>query len=116
MASAASSGLGICCRPNSRLVISITWCLADGQQDDPSCLGNTDTGGNVLTEKQLFNGNHIGLCHFQQLFRILIDDLQPGRKVHAGGGGDGTAVQKLKVITVTFHQTKADDAVTGVDS
>ena len=26
-------------------------CLTDGQQDDTSCLGNTDAGGDVLTEK-----------------------------------------------------------------
>ena len=49
--------------------------LANGQKDHASCLGNADAGGDILTEEQLFDGYHIGLCHFQKLLHILINDL-----------------------------------------
>ena len=90
--------------------------LPDRQEDHTSCLGNADTCGDVLAEEQLFNGYHIRLCHFQKLSHILIDDLQTGREIHACGGGDRAAAQKLKLAAIAFYQTKADDPVAGVNS
>ena len=35
--------------------------LPDGQQDHPPALGDADAGGDILTEKQFFDGHGIGL-------------------------------------------------------
>ena len=90
--------------------------LPDRQENNASCLGNTDTGGNILTEEQLFNGHHIRLCHLQQLHHVIVNDLQPPGKFRVGGCGNGTAVEQLKLPSLGIDQPKAGDAVAGVDS
>ena len=90
--------------------------LTNGQENDPSCLGNTDAGGDVLTEEQLFDGHHIRLGYLEKLPHVLVDDLESCGEIHTGGGGDGTAPQQLKFTSLGIHQAEADDAVTGVNA
>ena len=90
-------------------------CLADGQQNHTTALGNTNACGHVLTEKQLFNGHGIGLGLLQKLSHIFIDDLQPGGKIHAGRGGDGAAAPKGTIAPLGFHNAEACDPVAGID-
>ena len=90
--------------------------LPDGKQNHTPALGHTDAGGDILAEEQLFDGHHIGLCDPQQLYHIVIDDLQPPGKIRIGRCGDGTAAQQLKLPPVGFNEAEAGDAVARVDT
>ena len=90
--------------------------LPDGKEYHAPALGNADAGGDILAEKQLFNGHAIGLGHFQKLAHIFIDDFQPGGKIHPCRGGDGAAAHQTAIAPVRFHNAEAGDAVAGVDA
>ena len=90
--------------------------LPDGQQDHPPALGHIDAGGNVLAEEQLFDGNHIGLCHPEKLRHIVVDHFQTPGKVRIGRCGNGSAVEQPKLAALGIDETKAGNAVPGVDS
>ena len=96
--------------------INLQPCLTDGKENDPPTLGDPDAGGDILTEKQLFNCYHIRLRNLQKPAHILIDHFQPGGKIHAGRGSNGTAAQKLKLPPLPFNQPEAGNPVTGIDS
>ena len=89
--------------------------LADGQQDHATALGNANAGGHILPKKQLFDGNCIGLCLLQKLSHILIDDLQPGGKIHACRSGDGAAAAKGTIAPLGIHNAETGDPVAGID-
>ena len=90
--------------------------LPHSKKDHTPCLGNTNTGGDILSKEQLFDGHRVRLCHLQELSHILINDLQPGGKIHTRRGGDGTAAQKGTASPVCLYQSKTGDPITGVDS
>ena len=90
--------------------------LLDGKQNDTAALGDADAGGDVLTEEQLFNGHCFGLGNLQKLGHVVIDHLQPQRKVRTRRGGDGAVLQKAEIAALGIHNAEACDAVTGIDS
>ena len=90
--------------------------LPHSQKDHTPALGNTNAGSHILTEEQLFNGNAIGPCHPKKLGHIVVNNLQPGGKIHTRRGGDSAAVKKFVLISLRFDQPKAGNAVTRVNS
>ena len=90
--------------------------LTNGKQDHTAALGYADTGGDILAEKQLFDGHRIGFCYLQQFTHIFVNDFQSGGKIHARGSGDRTALEKTALPLVGLDKAEAGDSVTGVNS
>ena len=59
--------------------------LPNGKQYHTTALRHIDTGGNVLSEKQFFDGNCFGFGLLQKLGHIVIDDFQPPGEFRIGG-------------------------------
>ena len=68
--------------------------LLDSQQHHTSGLGNSNAGGNVLTEKQFFDGHRIRLADPQQFHHIIVDHFQPPGKICIRRRGDGAAAEQ----------------------
>ena len=77
---------------------------------------HVDAGGDVVTEKQFFNGHGLRLCYLQQLHHVIVDHFQPPGELRIGGRGNGTAVEQPELSALGINETETGDAVTGVDS
>ena len=91
-------------------------CLPNGKQYHAPALSHADAGSYVLAEKQFFNCHSVRLCQLQQLSHILVNNLQPGRKIHACRRGDGAAAQQTESVTLRIDEAEAGNAVAGVNA
>ena len=86
------------------------------QQYDPARLGYTDDGGLVVLVEQLFDGQHLGLCAFDDLLDAGIHLIQPLLKRYARVRAHRAEIHRRKAVARILHHAPAHDGVTGVDA
>ena len=90
--------------------------LLGGQEDHPSGLGHTDTGGHVLVEKELLHRHGVRPEGGQQLVHILEDLPKAPRERHPSRCRDGPAPEQTLGIPVGLQDAEAHDGKSRVDA
>ena len=99
-----------------RIFINGHILLGTGQQNDPACMTDLNTGGDIGIKKQLLDGYRIRLEGVQQSVHILIDLGQPLGKRGAGSRGDCTVAEIFIFASIMVDHAVADSAIAGVDA